>query len=282
MKLISNKTLFSIHGWLGLNVGLFLFVVCFSGTFATLSSEIDWLLNEDLRVEQKNDPVRWQAMYEAIQSSYPEGTVTGIYKETYAGHGDNFATLVDVSLANGHSRKVYFIPYTGAIRGDTSFFNVQLCFRSYHRRLFDGDRGILLVTFSSFFLLFSALTGFLFYKGWLKNVFKLRIGRGIKALFSDAHKLAGIWSLLFTVLIAVTSIFYFAEIVLKSANSYDAFVPEEPAALEKTEQAQFGPAPELLSLDTYVQNAEQAFPGLEVMTVRVPHQTSDYVYIDGK
>lgn len=140
MKWISNKTLFNIHGWLGLNLGLFLFVVCFSGTFATLSGEVDWLLNEDLRIEQREAPVRWEAMYESIRASYPEGTVLGIYKNTYSGHSDHFATVAYVGLPNGQNRKIYLDPYEGTIQGDTSFFNVQRFFRTYHRRLFDGER----------------------------------------------------------------------------------------------------------------------------------------------
>lgn len=282
MKLISNKTLFNIHGWLGLNLGLFLFVVCFSGTFATLSGEVDWLLNEDLRIEKKDSPIRWEAMHNAIQIAYPEGTILGIYKNTYAGHSDHFATVAYVGLPNGQNRKVYLDPYEGEIQGDTGFFNVQRFFRTYHRRFFDGERGIFLVTLSSVFLLFSALTGFLFYKGWLKNIFKLRIKKGVKALFSDAHKLAGIWSLIFTLLIALTGVFYFAEVILQSSDNYDAFLPEGPPEIETSERAQFGPAPELLSLDKYVANAEKAYPELEVLAVRIPHNTGGYVYVDGQ
>lgn len=282
MKWISNKTLFNIHGWLGLNLGLLLFVICFSGTFATLSSEVDWLLNADMRVDGKDAPIQWEAMHQSLKEKYPQGRNLGIYKNSYAGHGDHFAATAYVSLPNGQTRKVYLNPYTGLIQSDTSFFNVQRFFRSYHRRFFDGNRGILIITLSSFFLLFSALTGFLFYKGWLKNLFKLRLKRGIKTLFSDAHKLTGIWSLFFTLLIALTGVFYFAELMVQAADNYEVLVPEEPAKIKRAELVQFGPNPELLPLDKYVANARRAFPELQVSTVRIPHQPNDYVYIDGQ
>jgi len=149
-------------------------------------------------------------MYQSLKKEYPESEFLGLYKSSYTGHNDHFAATAYMSLPNGQNRKVYLDPYNGQIQGDTSFFNVQRFFRSYHRRFFDGNRGIFIITLSSFFLLFSALTGFLFYKGWLKNLFTLRIGRSVKMLFSDAHKLTGIWSLVFTVLIALTGVFYFA------------------------------------------------------------------------
>src|SRR5699024_2491664 len=38
----------------------------------------------------------------------------------------------------------------------------------------------------------------------------------------------------------------------------------------------------LISLDEYVANAKEAYPALEVKTIRLPHQPSGYVYIDGE
>ena len=283
MKWISNKTLFNIHGWLGLNLGLLLFVICFSGTFATLSGEIDWLLNEDMRIEKKDAPVQWQKMYQSLNQEYPEGIITGITKNSSrAGKLDRFASVAYVQMPNGQTRKVYLNPYSGSIQGGTSFFNVQRFFRSYHRRFFDGNRGILIVTLSSFFLLFSALTGFLFYKGWLKNLFKLRFSKGIKTLFSDAHKLTGIWALIFTLLIALTGVFYFAELMTQNADNYEALVPDEPDKIERVERAQFGPNPQFLSLDKYIANTKKAFPDLQVTSIRLPQGADSFVYVDGQ
>lgn len=282
MKWISNKTLFNIHGWLGLNIGLFLFVICFSGTFAVFSNEVDWLLDEKKRIEHQEAPIRWEAMYQSLKAVYPGGTLQGIYRGFFDGHGDRFATVAYMALPNGQTRKVYLNHFTGEILRDAGFFNVQRFFRSYHRRFFDGSRGIFLVTLTSFFLLFSVLTGFLFYKGWLKNLFRLRLGKGIKALWSDVHKLTGIWSLLFALLIAVTGIFYFTEILMSSAGNYDALLPERPEPLGQEELAAYGANPRFLPLDEYVGNAQEVFPELDILTVRIPHQPGGYVYVDGR
>lgn len=61
-----RKILFRLHGWLGLNIGLLLFVVCFSGSFATLSHEMDWLLNPAVRAETRDAPYDWTAMCETL------------------------------------------------------------------------------------------------------------------------------------------------------------------------------------------------------------------------
>ncbi|MDX1636570.1 MAG: PepSY-associated TM helix domain-containing protein [Balneolaceae bacterium] len=259
MRVISNKALNKIHGWLGLNLGLLLFVICFSGTFAVFTSDVDWLANPDMQVTARDQPVRWQTMYESVAAQYPEGNNLGIYKETYAGSGDHFASVAYVSLPNGQTRKVYLDPYSGQITGDTSFFNTQRFFRSFHRRFFDGNRGIFIVTVFSFPLLFSVLTGFLFYKGWMKNLFKLRVSYGLKALWSDLHKLIGIWSLLFALVIALTRIFYFVELMLLANDSYEVLLPDEPPPITSNELGEYGPSPTLLPIDTYISNARQAY-----------------------
>lgn len=87
----------------------------------------------------------------------------------------------------------------GLERGHTSFFNTQRFFRMFHRRLFDGNRGITIVTLCGFVLLTAALSGFAFYKGWLKQLFTLRLSRSRRLRWSDLHKTAGIWGLMFRV-----------------------------------------------------------------------------------
>ncbi len=61
------------------------------------------------------------------------------------------------------------------------------------------------MTLWGFVLLAASLSGFLFYKGWLKQLFTIRRGRGRRLLWSDVHKSAGIWSFAFALLIALTA-----------------------------------------------------------------------------
>lgn len=282
MKFISNKTLFRIHGWLGLNLGLLLFVICISGTFATLSNETDWLMDPDMRLDETNGSVQWQKMVDTLREEFPEGQNRGLYLGSYTGNSDAFATTAYVSLPNGQTRKIYLNPYSGEMQADRSFFNTQRFFRSFHRRFFDGDRGIFIVTLTSFFLLFSALTGFLFYKGWLKNLFTLRFQKNRIVRWSDIHKLTGIWSLLFTLLMAFTGVFYFIELMYLASDNYDRLLPEPPPPIENSHLTSHAPAAPLLSADTYIRNAQEAFPELEIRSLRMPNSAFDYVYVDGQ
>lgn len=273
-----RKTFFRIHGWLGLNIGLLLFMVCFSGSFATLSHEIDWLINPTIRTETRNEPYNWTAMHETLTNYFSNHVISGIYAPTKKG----FAALAFVSTPNGQTRKAYLNPYTGTLQGHTSFFNIQRFFRSFHRRFFDGKRGITLVTLTAFVLLISTISGFCFYKGWLKQVFALKTDRGPRRFWSDLHKTTGIWALLFSLLIAITGVFYFVEVCFQTANNYQALLPPPLPHVDKTSLAQYGPQPKLRTPNEYAQIAQEAFPNLTIRSLRMPTRPGAPVYFDGQ
>lgn len=133
-----RKATFRIHGWIGLNLSPLLFVICFSGSIATLSNEIDWLLDTRHRVPAREAPYDWTAMHEAVARLFPDGQNLGLRVAAASGvrpAGSRVAAAAYVALPNGQTRKVYLDPYSGALRGHTSFFNTQRFFRTFHRRL---------------------------------------------------------------------------------------------------------------------------------------------------
>ena len=281
-----RKTTFRLHGWVGLNLGLLLFIVCFSGSFATISHEIDWLLDARHRVPAQDAPYDWTAMHETVARTFPDGRNSGLYvagaSGTLASAGARTAALAYVALTDGQTRKVFLDPYTGALRGHTNFFNVQRFFRTFHRRLFDGSRGILIVTLWGVVLLVSSVSGFVFYRGWLKQLLTLRLSKGRRLRWSDLHKTIGVWGLAFSVLIALTGVFYFVEVMFQGADNYDALLPPDLPQVDEAGLAAFGPQPALLPASAYVRAAEAAYPGLNVLAIRMPHAPGRAVYVSGQ
>lgn len=282
-----RKLFFEIHGWVGLNAGLLLFVVCLTGTFATISDEIDQLLDPRHRIvgpAPEAEAYDWTAMVETVEQAFPGGANQGIYAPGASGFtgGRRASAVALVAMPAGDTRKVYLDPYTGELRGHTSFFNVQRFFRTLHRRLFDGARGILVVTLTSFLLLASAVTGFGFYRGWLAQLRTLCWEGSQRRRWSDLHKLAGIWGLPFTALIAVTGVLYFAEVAAQRSGGYDGFVPPPLAQVDQTDLADWGPQPELLPASEYVAIAREEYPELDVRSLRMPLAPGQAVYVDGR
>lgn len=284
-----RKTLFRLHGWIGLNTGLLLFVICLSGTFATLSHEIDWLLDARHRVEQPpvggNAEYDWTAMVETVDHAYPDARNLGVYApgaSGFAAYGPGSSAVVYAALPSGETRKIYLNPYTGELRGDTSSFNTQRFFRTFHRRFFDGSRGIFLVTLWGFFLLIAVVSGFAFYRGWMKQLLTLRLSSGPRLRWSDLHKTIGIWGLIFGLIIALTGIFYFVEVLFQGAGDYEKLLPPPLDQVDAESLADFGPQPQLFPAGAYIAAAQRAYPDLRVYGLRMTHDPETAVYVDGQ
>src|SRR5688572_1579759 len=76
--LLSSKQLFRAHSWVGLHFGLLLVIICISGVVATLTHEIDWLLNPAIRVTPQAERVSFSTLFKNVQAAYPDCHVAGI------------------------------------------------------------------------------------------------------------------------------------------------------------------------------------------------------------
>jgi uncharacterized iron-regulated membrane protein len=257
----SRRTVFAWHSWIGLTCGLLLFVVCWSGTIAVFSHEIDWLLNPALRANAATAPVDWQAAYEAVRAAHPNWTITEISAPRYSG----FAIEVIAQPQPEQSFRVYVDPVGYQVLGDTSFFNVQRFFRSFHMALFDTDGGqmtLMGVPLGYFIvglmggpLLVSIVTPLVFYKRWWRGFWRLERRKSTKIFWSSLHKFMGVWSMLVGLVIAVTGIWYLAE-----------WWTPMPSYFEPGSQINAPYRP----LNDLVAGAERASPALVIRMVSVP------------
>lgn len=256
---IKQKTFFTIHSWIGITAGLLLFVICWSGSIAVFSHEIDWLLNPKLQSDYiKNDKkeVNWQKAYNSFHIKYPKselGELAEAERSGYTLHGWG-------RKQSGELFRFYMNPSSYNIQEETTYFNVQRFFRSFHMSLFDPDVsrifgvnfGYFIVGCLGFVLVLSTLTGFLFYKKWRSGFFKLNIKKGARRLWSDTHKLIGLWSLWFGLLIGLTGTWYLLE----------WWLPEPPHI--DTSQITQKNKEKYLSINELVEKAEKEFPELEI------------------
>lgn len=275
----SNKLWFTLHGWVGVQLGVLLFVVMFSGTLATVAHELDWLLNPALRVTPQERTVSYGRILEAVRQAYPQRRVSFIQ----APLGPRFAAEVWAEQPGAEDftatiRRVYVNPYTGEVQGDTGWFNLQRTLRNFHMMLSLPALGIYVVSLFGFALLLSVVTALLFYKRWWRRFLVLRADRGRRVLWSDLHRLGGLWSLWFTLLIAVTGIWYFIEMGLFDAGVGLQDIPDPyPAAVV----ASAPPHDEPPGLDALLARARQAYPGLRIAGIRLPESPDQAVDVSG-
>ncbi|WP_421709357.1 PepSY-associated TM helix domain-containing protein [Algihabitans sp.] len=265
-----TRVWFRVHSFTGVITGLLLFVICWSGTFAVLSNEFDWLVTPEARVESGGRVQSWGVLTEAVQAAYPDATIRGLSAPLYPAS----AAQVRINLPAQRLVWVYVDPSTAEVRGARSYFNLQRFFRSFHMNLFLPEVGLYLVSLFGVTMLVSLVAALVFYKRWWRRFFKLPRGRG-RAFWSETHKLAGLWSVWFLLVIGVTGVWYLFEIArvdfgdgkVRFAGSGDFAVHSIPAATSD-------PALPLLPLDALVERAAELRPDLAIRHIFLTEDTA--------
>lgn len=252
---MKRRLWFEIHSWLAVMAGLLLFVICWSGTVAVLTHEIDWMLDARMRVVPRGLPVSWGQLQTSVREAHPDVEAMSLHAPLYP----NFAASAIVDTPRQKRIRVYVDPYTGRVQGQTSYFNVQRFFRSLHMSFFDFGSGRMwgywFVGAFGLVLLVMAVTPLVFYRRWWRGFFTLKTGRGARVFWSDSHKLAGVWSLVFSFLIALTGVWYLVEFF-----DVNLGYPE----LAQIEGEAVAPA---RPLDDVVAQAQAAWPSLRISSV---------------
>jgi len=276
-----NRTWFRVHSFTGVITGLLLFVICWSGTFAVVSNELDWLVTPAERVAPAPPPVSWGEIKAATEQAYPAAEIVMLGAPLYA----RSAARVLVSLSDQDSVWVYVDPYTGRVQGAHSYFNVQRFFRSLHYSLFvptigGFPVGLYLVSIFSLTMLTSLTAALVFYKRWWRRFFRFKRGRG-RVFWSELHKTAGLWSLWFVLLMSLTGAWYLYEAAQPGPVNYVG--PPPGGAFEP-------PAPDSdsallpLPLDQVIAEAQKDWPAFEIGTIGFGWYSpaADTVYLEGQ
>jgi uncharacterized iron-regulated membrane protein len=210
---MKRRRWFEWHSAIGCTAGLLLFVICWSGTFAVLSREVDWLIDPRLRAPAA-EPISWGEAYEALRAAHPERRVTQLNAQP-----PGFALEAWTEDPDGVLGRLYADPRTGARLGATSYLNVQRFFRSLHMCLFlPAPWGYWIVGLLAAALLSSVATAIGFWRRFWRGVRVARWDPRSRRTWSDAHKLIGLATAWFALLIGFTGLWYLAE----------PFLPEPP------------------------------------------------------
>lgn len=202
-----------LHRWVGLKLSILLSFVLITGTFATVSHEIDWLLDTDRRVlpGYYTNHYDWQGILDAARTARPDWALEGI-----AGPIDPwFAAEIIGITPEGERRRLFINPRSLVVQGEGSWFNAQRLFRDSHRRLMIFHRsGIIVVSALSILMIISLISGLVIYKKFWRGFFKKPRTRDNRTLWGDLHRLGGVWSIWFIIVIALTGFWYLVEAIL--------------------------------------------------------------------
>ena len=255
---MKKRLWFNIHSFTGITAGLVLFVLCWSGTMATLADEIDWLVTPELRIAEASTGVHWGRVHATlVESTKPEWIdKLHVPMHRYA------AVRAEIEPPGQPERLIYLHPRTGEKLGEFSELTIQRFFRSLHRHLFlPKPTGIVVVSLFAIALLTMAIAALMFLSRWWARFLRLRLTtRDGHVAWSDLHRTAGLWSLWFVGLMSVTGIWY----GLEATGVPDGLLaPESDRVVVKQDAAASKPLP----LDTLIARARAVRPRLEIREV---------------
>ena len=274
-----SRTMLVVHNWLGLKLFLILAVVFVSGTLAVFRWEIDWLIYPEMRVEPGETLASLDDILAAVKRAYPEMGL-GAEVPTGVGAGNLAIGLLGVSPDRG-IRMIWVDPYRAVVQGDTPLMTPGFFLASLHRDLFIPDWGLLIVCATAIVLVVSLVTGLIAYRRFWRGFFRRPRFRTLRLAMVDLHKLVGLWSLWFIIVIALTGLWYFwvlvGEPMFGFPQAVARYAPPEIAA-DRVEA--FGPeTPRTVPIAEALARAQALHPDFAAGYVSLPeHHGGAYVF----
>lgn len=285
----SARLWFVVHGWLALPIWAFLFIVCLTGSIATVSQEIVWLADPAVRANAPAADARllgYDEILAAVEREVPGARVRFIARPVKS----IFALTVSVTRPDGSTGTLYVNPYTGAVQGEQGEFDFRDFVRALHGWLLvpfnDGfSLGWYLVSALSIPLLGSLITGIVVYKRFWRVYLRprLRVSKGRRVFWGDLHRLAGAWSIPFIAIMAVTAGWFLVRAILDDnhISISTAGVPPVVARGDVPVVAKGAPAPRI-TLGQAAEAVRAQLPDLEPTFVQFPSSAYDHISVGGR
>ena len=276
-----SRVMLVIHNWLGLKLFLILAVVFLSGTLAVFRYEIDQLIYPQLRVEPGESLASLDDILAAVKRTYPEMGL-GAEVPTGVGAGDLAIGILGVSPDRG-IRMIWVDPYRAIVQGDTPLMTVGFFLASLHRDLFIPDWGLLIVCATAIVLVVSLVTELIAYRKFWRGFLRRPRFRTLRIAMVDLHKLVGLWSLWFAIVIALTGLWYFWVLVGEPMFGFpQAIAPyAQPEVAAETLEALGPEAPKTVSIDGALAHVRTLYPDFVSTYVSLPEHHGAPVVFHG-
>jgi uncharacterized iron-regulated membrane protein len=277
-----------VHSWLALPLWVLIFFVCLTGTIATVSQEIVWLVKPEVRANRPSAdavPLGYDAVLAAIERAEPGVAVNFISRPVKS----IFVLDVSVSYPDGKTRSLFVNPYTGEIQGAGGSFDFRYFMRALHGWLlvpFVGATswGWYLVSALSVPMMGSLITGLVVYKKFWRGYFnpRLRLRNGARIFWGDFHRLAGIWSVPFIAVMAVTAGWFLIQHILADNNITVSSVGVPPVVAREDVPTEGGAKAPWISLDRARELVREKFPDLSADFVSLPGNAFSHIVVGGR
>lgn len=269
-----RKVLFQLHTWVGLTVSVYMTFLFLTGTLVVFGDEIGSIFKPQMRGAPTATPASAGQIFDAVREVHPEFRQMTIRRQDSPWLADE----VRLQKPNRVWLDIWTNRETGAVQGATQNWGFRAVVRHIHVRMMsDLKIAYILVTSLSLVLLYQIISGLVAYRRFWKGLLRLpKSGSPGRAWWGAFHRVAALWALPVMILIALTSVLYFAESLGYSskypysggdASPREAILPEGFAGAD---------------MDRAVAAAQSALPGLEVTQIQVTNNVKKGLIIGGE
>ncbi|MEO1305974.1 MAG: PepSY-associated TM helix domain-containing protein [Pseudomonadota bacterium] len=231
---------YDLHSWAGITLGLIVFIVCFSGSFALFDNEIKTWEDPALRMSVNESPIEINETFtswvqdntggaeaEFMRLDYPTS-----YKPYYYGivhwHDENDVHQDATQRWDANTGKPI------AIRGS----GLSIWLLDFHRDFMWPDIlggrtvGRSLVGIVGIVLMLAILTGIIAHTKIREEAYSMRLKRSQRLKWQDTHKVVGIWGLPFYIMIAFTGAYLGVIVIVSQLVAAIAYKGDVEALVE--------------------------------------------------
>lgn len=201
MKQATHKTLYNTHGWIGIVSGILLFVVIFSGIPALFEDELEYWQSPSLTALPKSQQFDLQSVVDAaheenfIYSDFFISPANDVRSHHILWNFDREKEAFNTLFLAAHDNRV-----VEADQSDSSHILAHL-----HTDLhLPSPYGRYLIGLAGMAMLLAIIAGVVIHIKWRKELITLRPKRSWRLLLTDHHKILGLWTLPFTLVLAFT------------------------------------------------------------------------------
>lgn len=234
-----------LHRWVGVTAGLVILVAAVTGALIVIEQPINRWLAPSLYPRSASDtraPI--EDALRVLREARPQAQVAGIRLPR--------SGREPLQLFTG-DRVAHFDPATGALLGERSRrtgFTQNLV--KLHTNLLAGATGGTVVVVATILTIALALTGLWLW--WPLRIVRVRRGVSFRLLNLDLHSVAGLYSSVFLLVIAITGV---------TLRYLHVEHPHVPASSPH-------PGRERISVDDAIARAEVALPGARAVALEMP------------
>ena len=207
-ELFLRKALFQIHLWTGIGVGLYVFLICVSGSVLVYRNELSQkFAAKPVFVAASGRRMSAEELKEAARRAYPTYQVTQVWE------GKSAEQAVEVFLESGNEREHrLFDPYTGKDLGNSipAGFRFTYWLLDFHDNLLYGETGRRINGVGALFVTLLSVTGAIIWwpgiRSWRRSL-TIDLRANWKRVNWSLHSALGFWFFGFVLTWGITGMY---------------------------------------------------------------------------